>query len=45
MLERMFSRVKLERKTSPKRFVAAYGDQFRDFGEKDYYFIQDKRGN
>ena len=31
MLEAMFPRVKLERKTSPKMFVAANGEQTRDF--------------
>ena len=31
MFEVMFTRVKLERKTSPKRFVAANGEQIRDF--------------
>ena len=34
MLEGMFPRVKLERKTSPKRFVAANGEQIRDLGGK-----------
>ena len=33
-LEGMFPRVKLERKTSPKRFVAATGEQIRDWDEK-----------
>ena len=34
MIEGMFSRVKLERKASPKRLVAANGEQNRDLGEK-----------
>ena len=34
MLEGMFPRVKLERKTTPKRFEAANGEQVRDLGEK-----------
>ena len=34
MPEAMFPRVKLERKISPKRFVAANGEQIRDVGEK-----------
>ena len=34
MREGMFARVMLERKTSPKRFVAANGEQIRDLGEK-----------
>ena len=34
MLEGMFPRVKLERKTTPKRFLAANGEQVRDLGEK-----------
>ena len=33
-LDGMFPRVKLERKTSPKRLVAANGEQNRDLGEK-----------
>ena len=44
MLEGMFQRVKLERKTSPKRFVVANGEQIRETWAKDYS-IQDKRGN
>ena len=32
--ETMFPRVKLERKTSPKKFVAANGEQIKDLGEK-----------
>ena len=35
MLEAMFPSVKLERKTSPKRFVAANWEQIRDVGEKN----------
>ena len=38
MHEGMFPRVKLERKTSPKRFVAANGVQIRDLGEKTIPF-------
>ena len=34
----MFPRVKLERKTSPKKFVAANGEQIRDLGEKNIPF-------
>ena len=34
MLETMFPHVKLERKTSPKKFVAANGEQIKDLGEK-----------
>ena len=34
MLEGTFPHFKLERKTSPKRFVAANGEQTRDLGEK-----------
>ena len=34
MPETMFPRVKLERKTSPNKFVAATGEQIRDMGEK-----------
>ena len=44
MLDGMFPRVRLERKTSPKRFGAENGEQVRDLGEKDYS-IQDKRWN
>ena len=32
-LEAMFSRVQLERKTAPKKFVAANGQRIRDLGE------------
>ena len=38
MPEAMFPRVQLERKTSPKRFVAADGEQTRDLGEKTIPF-------
>ena len=34
VLETMFPRVYLERKTSPKKFVAANGEQIKDLGEK-----------
>ena len=34
MPEGIFSRVKIERKTSPQRFVAANGQQSTDVGEK-----------
>ena len=44
MLETMFQRVTLERRTSPKKFVAANGEQIKDLGEKKHS-IQDKRGN
>ena len=43
MLETMFPHVKLERKTTPKKFVAVNGEQIKDLGEKNP--IQDKRGN
>ena len=38
MLETMFPCVKLERKTSPKKFVAANGEQIKDLGEKNIPF-------
>ena len=38
MPEEMFPNVKLERKTQPKKFVAANGDQMRDLGEKNIPF-------
>ena len=38
MLETMFPHVKLERKTSPKKFVAANGEQIKDLGEKSIPF-------
>ena len=38
MLETMFPHVKLERKTSPKKFVAANGEQIKDLGEKSNLF-------
>ena len=44
MPDTMFPHVKLERKTSPEKFVAANGEQIKDLGEKNNS-IQDKRGN
>ena len=38
MPETMFPHVKLERKTSPKKFVAANGEQIKDLGEKSIPF-------
>ena len=38
MLETMFPRVKLECKTSPKKFVAANGEQLKELGEKNIPF-------
>ena len=38
MLEAMFPCVKLERKRSPKKFVAASGEKIRDLGEKNIPF-------
>ena len=38
MLETMFPQVKLERKTSLKKFVAANGVQIKDLGEKSIPF-------
>ena len=38
MPEHMFERGKLERKTSPTRFVAANGEQIRDTGEHNIPF-------
>ena len=38
MPEAMFPNVKLERKTQPKKFVAANGDQIRDLCEKNIPF-------
>ena len=43
MPETMLPRVKLGRKATPKKFVAANGEQIEDLGEK--YPIQDERGN
>ena len=43
MPEAMFPRVKLERKMTPKWFVAAKGEQIKDLGEKNH--VQDKRRN
>ena len=34
----MFPRVKRERKTTPKKFVAAKGEQVKDLGEKTIAF-------
>ena len=34
----MFPRVELERKTSPKKFVEASGEQIKDLGEKNIPF-------
>ena len=38
LIERMFPRVKLERKTSPKRFAAANGEQISELGGKTVPF-------
>ena len=38
MPETMFPHVKLERKTSPMKFVAANGEQIKDLGEKNIPF-------
>ena len=38
MPEAIVPRVKVERKTSPKKFVAANGEQIRDLGEKNIPF-------
>ena len=38
MLETMFPHVKLERKTSLKKFVAANGEQIKDLGDKSIPF-------
>ena len=38
MPETMFPLVKLERRTSPKKFVAANGEQIKDLGEKNIPF-------
>ena len=38
MPETMFPQVKIERKTSPKKFVAANGEQIKDLGEKSIPF-------
>ena len=38
MPETIFPRVKLERRTSPKNFVAANGEQIKDLGEKNIPF-------
>ena len=44
MPETMFPRVKLERRTSPKKFVAANGEQIKDLGEKNIPFKTEFRG-
>ena len=38
MPEKMFPRVKVQRNSTPKRFVAANGDDIRDTGEKTIPF-------
>ena len=38
MLETMFPHVKLERKTTPKKFVAANGEKIKDWCEKNIPF-------
>ena len=38
MPETMFPRVKIERKTTPKKFVTANGEQIKDLGEKTIPF-------
>ena len=38
MFESMFPRVKLKRKTTPKKFVAANGEQIKELGEKTIPF-------
>ena len=38
MLEGMFPRVKLERKTGPNKFVAANGEQISDLGDRTIPF-------
>ena len=43
MPETMFPNVKLERRTSPKKFVAANGDQIKDLGEKSIPFKTKER--
>ena len=45
MLETMFPRVKLERKTSPVKFVVANGEQIKDLGVKNIPLKKNKRGN
>ena len=42
MPEAMFPNVRLERKTSPKKFVAANGEQIKDLGEKNIPFRTDE---
>ena len=41
----MFPRVKLERRTSPKKFVAANGEQIKDLGEKNIPFKTNEGAN
>ena len=38
MLEGMFPRVKIERKTEPNEFVAANGERIRDLGKTTVHF-------
>ena len=38
MLQTMFPRVKLERRTSPKKLVTANGEQIKDLGDKNIPF-------
>ena len=40
----IFPRVKLERKTTPKKFVAANGEQIKDLGER-YIPFRTNEGN
>ena len=40
MPETMFPRVKLVRTTTPKKFVAASGEQIKDLGEKQFHSRQ-----
>ena len=43
MLETMFPHAKLERETSPKKFVATNGEQNKDLGEKSIPFKTNER--
>ena len=43
MIQGMFLRMRLERKTAPKKFVAATGAQIRDLGEKTIPFMTNER--
>ena len=45
MLERLFPHVKLEHKTSPKKFVAGNGEQMRDLGENTVPFSTNEGNN